>query len=796
MFSCFSCIPPPASRKPRKLYNLIIPDVFPDDQPDESQPLPQPVLKRIEKLCEYAQCSPTKLPKVQPQPMSSLQWCHVQAVMCWCCSPQISRRLARRARHAMDQRQFGYLHIALTAYAQLFHVQLPSASSFRYLLPELLHAPYQLIHQLLTSHVPQMQAMGARLVGSLAEAGTPQEHPLLSLHHLVPLLLAIMEPPGSSSNRSASQKGVAPPHDSQQQAAAQGAALQALLQYTRLCGRLQSPPPELLAIQESYSAPPTSPSPLPHPAILPGSAASQPGSAPSNSPLLLSACQTSAWQLLTELQPLVQHSPLGAAALHSLLAARLALAQPLTPESVQAAAQPLTQLGAGSSGLRALIRGVMDPSQPAVVTTGLLQLVLGQDTVPPAIVLSVLLHESLGPQSQAPLHPTPLADSAPLPSSLLTSATAQLADRLNSPGAVLEVVAAALHAAASGTSSAPLSLPLGDPSFDSSTAAAALHQQQPAMLLALCLVAVTAPSLSSHPKLQCRPSLLLQRATGVLDVLATMPPSLPAAGQLSSALRSWYAVPQPPPPMASLAAAGPGVMPSSEGSSLGQAISHTALAAAGRSKEMQGAASLPDGHHPAAASGSRAGWTQLLSGGEAWPALRSPAAQLSSGPPGQAHGRHGPQATAAAGSPSQPGHPGLSIPPWPKPRRSTPAGSAPVPPTASLALLQETGPHSSGAAAALPSPAQDPIWLKPPGHSQAAAVPQPQCPSSPAAAAAGHAWHSLPDSGLPQPDLPHPFNTHALSDVDTGPAPGPGQGSDQLQLTPWQSEMGEQWADA
>jgi hypothetical protein len=52
-------------------YNLIIPDVFPDVPPGPLDPLPATVLKRIEKLTEYAERSPSKIPKVSTTKCSS-----------------------------------------------------------------------------------------------------------------------------------------------------------------------------------------------------------------------------------------------------------------------------------------------------------------------------------------------------------------------------------------------------------------------------------------------------------------------------------------------------------------------------------------------------------------------------------------------------------------------------------------------------------------------------------------------------------------------------------------------------
>ena len=60
---CFSCIPPPASLKPRKTYNFLVPDVFPLKSPAENDPVPHSIQRKIGKLQEYVQRNPDKVPK-------------------------------------------------------------------------------------------------------------------------------------------------------------------------------------------------------------------------------------------------------------------------------------------------------------------------------------------------------------------------------------------------------------------------------------------------------------------------------------------------------------------------------------------------------------------------------------------------------------------------------------------------------------------------------------------------------------------------------------------------------------
>lgn len=63
MVGC-SCIPPPASLQPRKIYNILVPDVFPLQPPAVSDPISAGTKRKIAKLEEYLQKSPGRAAKV------------------------------------------------------------------------------------------------------------------------------------------------------------------------------------------------------------------------------------------------------------------------------------------------------------------------------------------------------------------------------------------------------------------------------------------------------------------------------------------------------------------------------------------------------------------------------------------------------------------------------------------------------------------------------------------------------------------------------------------------------------
>jgi hypothetical protein len=92
---CLSCIPPPASQLSRKVYNILVPDIFPLVAPSVEEAIPPATTRKIAKLEEYVQRNPHKIPKV-------------------------SRRLARRIRAAADSDStHGFAKLAVHAYIYL-----------------------------------------------------------------------------------------------------------------------------------------------------------------------------------------------------------------------------------------------------------------------------------------------------------------------------------------------------------------------------------------------------------------------------------------------------------------------------------------------------------------------------------------------------------------------------------------------------------------------------------------------------------------------------------------------------
>ena len=61
---CCGCIAQPASVVPRKTYNILIGQLFEGGQIENTDPLDSSLRRKIQKLQEYVQKNPAKIPKV------------------------------------------------------------------------------------------------------------------------------------------------------------------------------------------------------------------------------------------------------------------------------------------------------------------------------------------------------------------------------------------------------------------------------------------------------------------------------------------------------------------------------------------------------------------------------------------------------------------------------------------------------------------------------------------------------------------------------------------------------------
>ncbi|GFR39927.1 hypothetical protein Agub_g3 [Astrephomene gubernaculifera] len=157
-----SCIPPPASLQPRKIYNILVPDVFPLQPPDPHQDVPKGVERKMEKLAEYLQKHPARTAKV-------------------------SRRLTRRIKHALYNKQFGYVKIAVQTYKYLLAKTGDDGSNFTftYFAKELIDEPDTVMRTLLAHPEPLVKGLGAELLASYIKAQNPVEHQMRAVQPLV-----------------------------------------------------------------------------------------------------------------------------------------------------------------------------------------------------------------------------------------------------------------------------------------------------------------------------------------------------------------------------------------------------------------------------------------------------------------------------------------------------------------------------------------------------------------------------------------------------------------------------------
>ncbi len=119
----------------RKMYNILVPALF-DGQPIQpNEPLDSSMRRKIQKLQEYVQMSPAKIPKVQPPGLQAgrasanhvhiLQhcnnsYCHEGQPKCgWLLCIQVSRRLMRRIRAVMRKpgtEDLGHVKVRLAGF--------------------------------------------------------------------------------------------------------------------------------------------------------------------------------------------------------------------------------------------------------------------------------------------------------------------------------------------------------------------------------------------------------------------------------------------------------------------------------------------------------------------------------------------------------------------------------------------------------------------------------------------------------------------------------------------------------
>jgi hypothetical protein len=80
---CCGCIAKPASVQPRKTYNTLIGHLFEGQPIGTDQPIDSSLRRKIQKLQEYVQANPAKIPKVKHIWQLALIACAAAAHMQW-----------------------------------------------------------------------------------------------------------------------------------------------------------------------------------------------------------------------------------------------------------------------------------------------------------------------------------------------------------------------------------------------------------------------------------------------------------------------------------------------------------------------------------------------------------------------------------------------------------------------------------------------------------------------------------------------------------------------------------------
>lgn len=91
---CFGLLPAASSRRPVKRYNLLVPDIFPRNEPPFQDKVDSSIDRKIKKLADYLNKNPHRGPKV-------------------------SRRLARKVQKELRAHRYGYVKLAVRAYMHL-----------------------------------------------------------------------------------------------------------------------------------------------------------------------------------------------------------------------------------------------------------------------------------------------------------------------------------------------------------------------------------------------------------------------------------------------------------------------------------------------------------------------------------------------------------------------------------------------------------------------------------------------------------------------------------------------------
>eukprot|EP00775_Hariotina_reticulata_P007806 gene7806-8003_t len=164
---CCGCIAKPASVQPRKTYNTLIGHLFEGQLIGTDQPIDSSLRRKIQKLQEYVQANPAKIPKV-------------------------SRRLMRRIKATLLKPgdNLGYVKVAVHAYTYMLAKSADEFSSYSpsFFARELVSGADSVVPSLLHDIHIEMRTLGAELLAVFTKVQTPVDSKLDAIQSHIPLV--------------------------------------------------------------------------------------------------------------------------------------------------------------------------------------------------------------------------------------------------------------------------------------------------------------------------------------------------------------------------------------------------------------------------------------------------------------------------------------------------------------------------------------------------------------------------------------------------------------------------------
>jgi len=210
-----------ASEAPVKRYNLLVPAVFPLEQPDYQKDLPNGVQKKMKKLGEYLEKYPER-------------------------SEKVSRRLERRLRKELAAGSYGYVKVSAYAYVHLLKAGQSASALFA---KELLGEDHDLsfipvIRTLLKHQTPELHVWGLDILSQFTRVQVDSRYQNKLEEYVDDAVsMAHANRASSSDNSKADGKGSV-------KGQIRNASLAALGEFLKLNGRTQAVPEYLERLTE------------------------------------------------------------------------------------------------------------------------------------------------------------------------------------------------------------------------------------------------------------------------------------------------------------------------------------------------------------------------------------------------------------------------------------------------------------------------------------------------------------------------------------------------------------------